>query len=269
MTCGARLVRIGWRPYVKTRVLVVDDEALARERACQLLRADPDLEIIGQCADGQTAVETILRDAPDLVLLDVQMPELDGFAVVEAIGADKMPPVIFITAHEKFALKAFDVHAIDYLLKPYDRERFQTALARAKDQLARARSGDLQTRMTALLGELKTQPKTANRLVVKTDGRVLLLKAEDVDWIEAADNYIVLHVGAENHMLRETMTSIEGRLPAGKFVRVNRSTIVNTDRIKELQPLFHGEYVIILRNGAKLTLSRGYREKLDQLLGRE
>lgn len=254
---------------MKTRILVVDDEALARERACQLLKSDPDIEIIGQCADGQTAVDTILRDKPDLVLLDVQMPELDGFAVVEAIGPEKMPAVIFVTAHEQFALKAFDVHAIDYLLKPYDRERFQTAIQRAKDQLARSKSGELQTRMNALIGELKTQPKTANRLVVKADGRVLLLKAEDVDWVEAADNYIVLHVGTDTHMLRETMNSIEGRLPSGKFVRINRSTIVNLDRVKELQPLFHGEYVVILRNGAKLTLSRGYREKLDVLLGRE
>ncbi len=254
---------------MKIRVLVIDDEALARERACQLLKADPDIEIIGQCGDGQTAVETISREQPDLVLLDVQMPELDGFAVVEAIGADKMPAVIFITAHEKFAIKAFDVHAIDYVLKPYDRERFTTALARAKDRLSHSKSGELQTRMNALLGELKTQPKTANRLVVKTEGRVLLLKSEDVDWVEAADNYIILHVGADNHMLRETMTSIETRLPAGKFVRVNRSTIVNLDRVKELQPLFHGEYVILLRTGAKLTLSRGYREKLDVLLGKE
>lgn len=254
---------------MKIRVLVVDDEALARERACQLLKADSEIEIIGQCGDGQTAVEKIQKDKPDLVLLDVQMPELDGFAVVEAVGADNMPPVIFVTAHEKFALKAFDVHAIDYLLKPYDRERFETALGRAKDQLARSKSGDLQSKMTALLGEIKTQPKATNRLVVKTEGRVLLLKNEDVDWVEAADNYIILHVAADTHMLRETMTSIESRLPSEKFIRVNRSTIVNIDRIKELQPLFHGEYVIILKNGTKLTLSRGYREKLDQLLGRE
>jgi two-component system LytT family response regulator len=254
---------------VKIRVLVVDDEALARERACQLLKADPEIEVIGQCGDGQTAVEKVQKDKPDLVLLDVQMPELDGFAVVEAIGADQMPPVIFVTAHEKFALKAFDVHAIDYLLKPYDRERFETAIKRAKDQLTRAKSGDLQNRMTALIGEIKTQPKTSNRLVVKTEGRVLLLKNEDVDWVEAADNYVILHVAADTHMLRETMTSIESRLPSDKFIRVNRSTIVNIDRIKELQPLFHGEYVIILKNGTKVTLSRGYREKLDQLLGRE
>ena len=253
---------------MKIRVLVVDDEALARQRACQLLKADAEIEVIDQCGDGQTAVEAIQKQKPDLVLLDVQMPELDGFGVVEVVGADKMPPVIFVTAHEKFALKAFDVHAIDYLLKPYDKERFETAIKRAKDKLTREKSGDLQTRMNALLGELKTQPKTANRLVVKTEGRVLLLKNEDVDWVEAADNYVVLHVAAETHMLRETMTSIEGRLPSEKFIRVNRSTIVNIDRIKELQPLFHGEYVIILKNGTKLTLSRGYREKLDLLLGR-
>ena len=254
---------------MKIRVLVVDDEALARERACQLLKNDPDIEVIGQCGDGQTAVEKIQQDKPDLVLLDVQMPELDGFAVVEAVGSDKMPLVIFVTAHEKFALKAFDVHAIDYLLKPYDKERFETALRRAKDRFSREQSGELQTRMNALIGELKTQPKTVARLVVKTEGRVLLLRNEDVDWVEAADNYVVLHVGPDTHMLRETMNSIEARLPAEKFIRVNRSTIVNIDRIKELQPLFHGEYVIILKNGTKLTFSRGYREKLDQLLGRE
>jgi two-component system LytT family response regulator len=252
---------------LKIRVLVVDDEALARERACQLLKSDPDIEVVGQCGDGQTAVEKIQNDKPDLVFLDVQMPELDGFAVVEAVGADKMPAVIFCTAHDKYALKAFDVHAIDYLLKPYDRERFETALKRAKEKLARP-PAESQSKMNALIGEVKAQPKTSNRLVVKSEGRVLLLKADDVDWIEAADNYVVLHIAAETHMLRETMNSIEARLPTEKFVRVNRSTIVNMDRIKELQPLFHGEYVILLKNGTKLTLSRGYREKLDTLLGR-
>lgn len=253
---------------MKTRVLIVDDEALARDRVRALLKAEPDIEIVGECGDGQSAVQAITRDKPDLVLLDVQMPELDGFGVVEALGPEAMPPVIFITAHEKFALKAFDVHAIDYLLKPFDRERFQVALKRAKDQLARANSGELQQKVTALISDLQTQPKNVGRLVVKTEGRVLLLKAEDVDWVEAADNYVILHVGAETHMLRETLTSIEKRLPAEKFLRINRSTIVNLDRIKELQPLFHGEYVVILKTGAKLTLSRGYRDKLDLLLGR-
>lgn len=253
---------------MKTRVLVVDDEKLARERVVALLKGEPEFEVIGECADGQSAVQTILKEKPDLVLLDVQMPELDGFAVVEALGADAMPPVIFVTAHEKFALKAFDVHAIDYLLKPFDRERFQLALKRAKEKIARENPAELQQKVSALISDFQAQPKNTGRLVVKTEGRVLLLKAEDVDWVEAADNYVILHVGADNHMLRETLTSIEKRLPAEKFLRINRSTIVNLDRIKELQPLFHGEYVVILKTGAKLTLSRGYRDKLDLLLGR-
>jgi two-component system LytT family response regulator len=251
---------------MKFRVLIVDDEPLARERLRQLLEDQPDIEILGECADGREAVATIKRESPDLVFLDVHMPELDGFGVVEAIRGERMPAIIFVTAHDRFALQAFEVHAVDYLLKPFDRERFQTALSRALDQMKHRQTGDLNQRLTALLAEVK--PKHLERLAVKSSGRVIFLKTEEIDWIEAADNYVSLHVGAETHLHRETMSALAEELSPKKFLRISRSTIVNVERIKELQPLFHGEYVVILRNGTKLTLSRNYREALNQLLGK-
>lgn len=255
---------------MKTRVLVVDDEPLARERVRALLQGLPDVECIGECADGVAAVAAIHKDAPDIVLLDVQMPELDGFGVISALSGGKMPAVIFVTAYDRFALKAFEVHAVDYLLKPFDKERFVTAINRAIDQVKRQQAGELSQRLTALLADVRPEqkPKHLDRIAVKSSGRVVFVKVDEIDWVEAADNYVSLHVGAENHLHRETMASIEGQLPPEKFMRISRSTIVNMDRIKELQPLFHGEYTVILRNGTKLTLSRSYREKLDQLMGR-
>jgi len=255
---------------VKTRVLLVDDEPLARERVRTLLEQEPEVDLIGECSDGASAVEAIRQQSPDLVFLDVQMPELDGFGVVDKVGGDKMPAVIFVTAHDQFALKAFDVHAVDYLLKPFDKERFKTALRRALDQIQRRQTGDLSQQLSALLADVRpeSKPKHLERLAIKSSGRVVFVKVDDIDWIEAADNYVSLHVGAEEHLHRETMASIEGQLPLAKFMRISRSTIVNVDRIKELQPLFHGEYAVILRNGTRLTLSRSYRDKLDQLMGR-
>lgn len=205
------------------------------------------------------------------MLLDVQMPELDGFGVISELSGGRMPAVIFVTAYDRFALKAFEVHAVDYLLKPFDKERFVTAINRAIEQVKRQQAGELSQRLTALLADVRpeqSKPKSIDRIAVKSSGRVVFVKVDEIDWIEAADNYVNLHVGSENHLHRETMSSIEGQLPPEKFMRISRSTIVNMDRIKELQPLFHGEYAVILRNGAKLTLSRSYREKLDQLMGR-
>jgi len=251
---------------MKFRILIVDDEPLARERLRKLLQEQPDVEIAGECANGREAVETIQKESPDLVFLDVQMPELDGFAVVDAIRGEGMPAIVFVTAHDRFALRAFEVHAVDYLLKPFDRERFQTALNRALDRIKHRQSGDLNQRLTALLSEVK--PKHLERLAVKTSGRVIFLKTEDIDWIEAADNYVSLHVGAETHLHRETMSALAEELSPKSFLRISRSTIVNVERIKELQPLFHGEYVVILRNGTKLTLSRNYRDALNQLMGK-
>lgn len=255
---------------MKIRVLIVDDEPLARERVLALLQGEKEFECVGECSDGASAVEAIREQSPDLVLLDVQMPELDGFGVLARLGSGRMPAVIFVTAYDRFALKAFEVHAVDYLLKPFDKARFLAALRRASDQLKRAQAGELSQRLTALLAEVRPEPKTKHleRIAVKSTGRVTFVKVEDIDWVEAADNYVNLHAGSENHLHRETMASLESQLPPEKFIRISRSTIVNLDRIKELQPLFHGDYSVILNHGTKLTLSRSYRDRLDQILGR-
>ena len=250
---------------MKTRVLIVDDEPLARERLADLLAQEPDIEIAGQCADGLCALERIRQERPDLVFLDVQMPELDGFGVVASLEESQRPLVVFVTAYDQYALRAFEVHAVDYLLKPFDTARFKTALQRALERLNRPDRDDIGRRLSALIGELRPEARPIERLAVKGDGRVVFLKLDDLDWAEAADNYVSLHAGAETHLLRETMASLETRLPPARFIRISRSVIVNIDRIKELQPMFHGEYVVILRNGARLTLSRGYRDKLRQL----
>jgi two-component system LytT family response regulator len=248
---------------MKIRTIVVDDEPLARDRLLKLLRASPEVEVIGEAADGLDAVALIRRAKPDLVFLDVQMPELDGFGVLSALDDKERPATVFVTAYDKFALKAFDVHAVDYLLKPFDQERFQTALQRALKHLARHQPDEIHEQLSALLHEIRPA-QTTDRIPVKTDGRIVFVRTSDVDWIEAADNYVSLHVGKESHLLRETMTAVESRMPR-QFLRISRSTIVNTERIKELQPLFHGEYAVILRDGTRLTLSRSHRDKLQQL----
>jgi two-component system LytT family response regulator len=249
---------------MKIRTLIVDDEALARERLHQLLENEPEIEIVGECADGQQALEAIGHERPDLIFLDIQMPELDGFEVLQAITGSP-PVVVFVTAYDKFALRAFEVHAVDYLLKPFDRERFQTALRRAIDQVKQRDSSALQERQLALLAELKPPQKPLERLAVKSGGHIIFLKLTDVDWIGAAHNYVEIHVGNDSHLLRETLNAIEARLPQDKFVRISRSLIVNVERIKELHPLFYGEYTVVLQNGTRLTLSRRYRDKLPQL----
>jgi two-component system LytT family response regulator len=251
----------------RIRTIIVDDEELARERLRTLLEREPHVEVIGEAGDGRSAVGLIDQLKPDLVFLDVQMPELTGFEVLAAL--EEKPNVIFCTAHDKFALKAFDVHAVDYLLKPFDRERFQTALGRAVAKIQAHKPGEPKPELNAVLEEVKPAGKPLERLLVKTQGRVLLVKVADIDWVEAADNYVTLHIGKEAHMMRETMTSLEGRLPDDKFMRISRSTIVNVERIQELQPMFHGEYIVLLKTGTKLTLSRSYRDKLNRLMGRE
>jgi len=248
-----------------TRTLIIDDEALARDRLRQFLQAEPTVEIIGECADGREAVETIQKESPDLIFLDIQMPELDGFAVLEALQMEPMPVVVFVTAYDKFALKAFEVHAVDYLLKPFDRERFQVALGHALEHVRHRGDKAVAERQSAALTELRPPAKMAERLPIRSGGRVVFVRTEDIDWVEAAHNYIVLHVGKDSHLLRETMNAFEARLAPEEFVRISRSTIVNIDRIKELQPLFYGEYTVTLQNGTRLTLSRRYRDKLQQL----
>ena len=252
----------------KIRALVVDDEPIARERVLSLLQQEEDMEVVAECGDGPQAVSAIQHHTPDLVFLDVQMPGLDAFGVINAIGAERMPTVIFITAYDEYALRAFEVHALDYLLKPFGRERFRETLKHARASLERRRAGDLGRRLLALVNDIKPEAPKLDRLVVKSGGRVFFLRTDDLDWIEAAGNYVRLHVGQDGHLLRETMNSIEARLNPETFFRIHRSHIVNIERIKELQPWFNGEYVVILRNGTRLTLSRGYREKLQERLGK-
>jgi two-component system LytT family response regulator len=250
----------------KIQTLIVDDEPLARERIRTLLKAERDVRVVGECSDGRRAVKAIRRHKPDLVYLDVQMPEMDGFDVLDELKPEEMPVVIFATAYDKYALRAFDVHALDYLLKPFDRERFQTALERAREQIGKRRNGDINQRLFSLLADRASGQKPAQRLVIKSGGRITFLRAEEIDWVEAAGNYLRLHVGKEEHLLRETMNGLEARLDPQHFLRIHRSTIVNLERVKQMQASFHGEYVVLLHDGTRLTLSRGYRDKLQEIL---
>lgn len=250
---------------MKVRTLIADDELLARERLRQLLAAQPEIELVGECSDGREAVAEIRKKTPDLIFLDIQMPELDGFAVLDAIKLESMPVIVFVTAHDKFALRAFEVHAVDYLLKPFDRERFESALRRAIEQVKHRDDPARSQAQVAVLSEVKEPTKPVERLAIKSEGRILVVKTADIAWIQSAHNYVEIHEDKRSHLLRETMGGIEQRLPPEKFVRISRSVIVNVDRVKELQPTFYGEYKVTLNNGKCLTLSRRYRKKLPQL----
>lgn len=252
----------------KTRVIIADDEPLARARLRMLLAEEPWIDVIAECSDGPSTVNAIEKFRPQLVFLDVQMPGGSGFDVIESVGAGRMPFVIFVTAFDRYALRAFDVHALDYLLKPFDRDRFRDALTRARERIERSSNGDLERRLLAIVNDLKPAAQPMERFVIKSGGRVFFLRAEDIEWIEAAGNYVKLHVGAETHVFRETMNSLEARLNPSVFFRIHRSHIVNIERVRELQPWFNGEYVVFLTSGARLTLSRGYREKLQDRIGR-
>lgn len=247
------------------RTLIVDDEPLARERLHTLLAVEQDIEVIGESGDGQSAVRMIRELAPDLVFLDVQMPELDGFGVLGALRPKEIPAIVFVTAYDEYALRAFDVRALDYLLKPFDRGRFQRALSRARADL-RGDRDRIARSLTALLEELQSERQGLDRIVIKSSGRIVFLRTEEIDWIEAAGNYVKLHAGGTAHLLRETMKGIEGKLDPRTFVRVHRSRIVNLDRVRELQPWFHGEYVITLEDGTELTSGRSYSDTLQGLL---
>jgi two-component system LytT family response regulator len=247
----------------KIRVLIVDDEPIARRGIRLQLKGEPEIEIVGECADGMEAVAAIKTKSPDLVFLDVQMPEMDGFEVIEAVGVERMPRVIFVTAYDQYTLRAFEVHALDYLLKPFDRDRFVNALNHARSSLER---GEFNRQLIRLLDDRLAARKPLERLVIKSGGRIYFLNVEEVDWIEAADNYVELHVGRESHLLRETISGLAARLDPGRFLRIRHSTIVNIERVKELRPLFRGEYVIVLQDGTELTSSRRYRKNLDAIL---
>lgn len=251
------------------RVLIVDDEPLARDYLASLLATEQDVEIVGQARNGLEAVELITAAAPDLVFLDVQMPELNGFEVLEQIGT-ALPAIVFVTAYDAYAIKAFDVHALDYLLKPFDRERFGRSMARARSLVAgRNGAAPLEPRLAALLGELEQRNRFRPWIVVKTDGKAVVLRTHEIDYLEAAANYVRLFVGKTAWQLRETMSSMEAKLDPERFQRIHRSTIVNLDRIRELEPYFHGDWIVKLHDGRSLTLSRTYREKLASRLGRD
>jgi two-component system LytT family response regulator len=248
---------------MKIRALIVDDEPLARQRVRLLAADEPDLEIVGECEDGVAAVEQIPAIKPDLLFLDVQMPEMDGFEVLRHIAEEFLPLVIFTTAFDEHALKAFDAHALDYLLKPYKPERFKQAIQRARELMANQQASATARRLLDLLGERPT-PRLS-RLAVKTPGKVLFVNVEDIDVIEAAGKYAVVHAGKENHVLRETITTLEANLPAERFLRISRSVIVNIARIQELQPMFKGENVVVLKNGKTYPTTRPLRELQQKL----
>jgi two-component system, LytTR family, response regulator len=253
------------------RVLVVDDEPIARSGMITLLARDPELSVVGECGDGLSAVSAIGELDPDLVLLDVQMPEADGFEVLRAIDAERMPVVIFVTAYDQFAVRAFEVNALDYLLKPFDDERFTAALERAKRALRQdsVSLADLGRRVAGLLDQTAAGPsaRPLSRLIVKETGRAIFLSVDELDWIEAADYCVKLHVRGQTHLIRQSMQSFEGRLDPQRFFRVHRSALVNLDRVKEIQPLFKGEHVVILQDGTRLRLSRNRKDSLEALLG--
>ena len=257
----------------KIRTLIVDDEPLARRNLRLLLEKDPQIEIVGECGNGREAVKGIAELSPDLIFLDIQMPEMDGFDVLESVGPDHIQAIIFVTAFDQYALKAFDVHALDYLLKPFDDERFAHALRQAKAQIEAREINRLSRRLLALLDERESQRVRSSRqsdyltrLMIKVSGRVMLLKVNEIDFIEADGNYAKLHVGRKAHLLREKMHDLEARLDPAKFVRIHRSVIVNLDRIKEMQPHFNGDYIVVLEDGRQLRLSRTRRETLEARL---
>lgn len=248
------------------RVLIVDDEPLARAHLRQLLAADRDIEVVGECGDGREAVRAIRELNPALVLLDIQIPELDGFGVVREVGVDRMPSVIFVTAYDEYALRAFEVFALAYLLKPVDRQRLAEALTRAKKLTQRGSREDLASRLSALL-EHRAEG-TENRLAIKVNGRILFVSIDDIDYVEAMDNHVRLHLGQREYVVRATLSALEQRLMPGRFLRIHRSTIVNVKRVQEAQPWFGGDYVLILADGTRLTSGRSYRERVHEFLRR-
>jgi two-component system LytT family response regulator len=251
----------------RIRALVVDDEPIARAHLCSLLEQRGDVEVMGECGEGRSAVRMIREGAPDLVLLDVQMPELDGLAVVRDVGPDRMPAVVFVTAHDEHAVEAFEVHALDYLLKPVNRARFTAAIDRVVRLLQDGADHSPAHSLAGLVGQPNSRPGS-ERIAVKSGDRLLYLRLSDIDWIEAADDVIRLHVGRTVHDHRATMAQMEERLPSSSFVRIHRSTIVNIERIREFHPWFQGDWIVVLSDGTRLQSGRSYRARVRELLGR-
>ena len=251
----------------RLRVLLVDDEPLARAKLRRLLSEEPEVEIVGEAGSAEEARRIVRAERPDLVFLDIQMPEEDGFGLIGSLDAEERPAVVFVTAYDEHALRAFEVHAVDYLLKPFDRERLQVALERGREAIARNDGDVLDEQLRLMLQELRSEKPHLDRFVIRSVGRIVFVDAQDVEWIEASGNYVRLHLGKESHLLRETMSSLEARLDPRRFARIHRSTIVNVGRIKELHHIFHGDYSVLLRDGTRLTLSRGYREQFERIVG--
>ena len=245
------------------RALIVDDEPLARESIAALLQAESDIAVIGECADGKSAVQAIKAEAPDVVFLDIKLPEMDGFEIIESLPQDKLPAIIFVTAYDRFALQAFKVHAVDYLLKPVEKEPFQEALRQLRLRLDRHEDDEtLRGKLVGLLDDLRNWQRHADSLVVNSGSEVLCLKLVDIDWIESAGNYVCLHVGGRTHIVDETMNGLEKRLRSHNFIRIHRSRIVNFERIRRIKPLLYGDHTVELHDGTKLTLSRSYRDSV-------
>jgi two-component system, LytTR family, response regulator len=252
---------------ISLKVLIVDDEPLGRNMVRRMLEGHSEVEIVGECENGQEAITAIKTTAPDLVFLDVQMPEIDGFAVLDACKADQLPHVIFVTAYDQYAVQAFEIHALDYILKPFDQERFEQALARVKQQLNSERVSESNERILALLAETRSRPHYIERFIIKAEGRVFFLKTDEVEWIQAEGNYVSLHVRKRKYLFREAISTLETELDPRKFQRIGRSTIVNIECIRELQPWFRGDYRVVLYDGTELKLSHRYRDNLDKYLG--
>jgi two-component system, LytTR family, response regulator len=249
---------------MKIRTLIVDDETAARERLRALIEKEPDVEVIGECENGIEALVALRKRKPDLLLLDIQMPEMDGFDVLRGLGRE-LPVVIFVTAFDRYAVKAFEVHALDYLLKPFKPARLSAALAHAREHLATRGKDGVSERIRALLDEAGAKPALISRIAVRQGERVRFIPTAEIDWIEASGNYVVLHVGTEKHTLRETLGAIETKLPPTRFLRLSRSAIVNLDRVLEAEPGFNDEHFVMLKSGARLTMTRGLRELQERL----
>ncbi|MBS1789292.1 MAG: response regulator transcription factor [Acidobacteria bacterium] len=251
------------------RTMIMDDEPLARERIRTLLADHHDITVIGECRDGQEAVNAILANRPDLIFLDVQMPEMDGFEVIQSISDEYTPATVFVTAFDEHAIRAFEVNAIDYLLKPIDAARFEKTVLRVITRLSstNAQSGhEPDYQLFAFVERLRAERKYSTRFVVRTGSKLSFVRVSDVEWIDAADNYVRLHVSGREHFVRDTLKSVETQLDPEIFVRVHRSLIINLDCIESVEPSFHGEYLVTMKDGAKLSTSRSYSERLRELL---
>jgi len=248
------------------RTIIADDEALARKKLRLLLNEESGVNVVAECADGKQTVAAVESHRPDLLLLDIHMPDLDGFQVLEHIATDQMPLVIFTTAYDQYAIRAFEAHALDYLLKPFHQQRLHHALERVKAELLKSHEHGVKTRLLELLGKASPESRELRRLVIRTAGRVVFLEFDEVDWIEAAANYVKLHVGKESFLLREGIGHVSAKLDPERFVRIHRSYIVNVSRIRELQPCDSGEFIAVLRDGKELSCSRGCRSQLLKLI---